>query len=362
MLTILGMLNPITAGTSSIIQSIQQVSITIANGATSNTATISAVTTANTMLVWNGVFSGTPVRPTDGLNDHCYCILTNDTTITATRTGSKSSLTVKVTAIEFKPTAISLIQTGSVALASGVVSANATITSAVMNNSLCHFNGQSFSVTANSTSNSTSENNFALISPTQVVAKRASDQGDNTSYFSIVQFSPGTLNSSTQQISITSTTSGSIDAAITSVAMANSVIFWGNFLASGATFAPAAQANISLKTATSAALISHVGPQIKNVTGTIVNFKPSNIININRGKISIPSGSTSATATITSAVAAKTSIFYLGIESSVGVGANPTNNVTQRAIDLTNPTTITTQIGASTTIQASTHYESIQFV
>src|SRR3990167_6012610 len=68
-LTVFAMLNPIAAAAAAgIINSIQVVSITMANGVTSASATITSAQTANTMLVWNSQYLGTPTTPTNGLD------------------------------------------------------------------------------------------------------------------------------------------------------------------------------------------------------------------------------------------------------------------------------------------------------
>ena len=82
------------------INSIQHGSIAIANGASSNTATITAVTTAKTQLALLGArYGGTVTAFTDA---GVALTLTNSTTITAERNGTTGTITVRFCATEFK--------------------------------------------------------------------------------------------------------------------------------------------------------------------------------------------------------------------------------------------------------------------
>lgn len=82
------------------VRSIQHGSIAISNGASSNTATITAVTTAKTQLTLLGArYGGTVTAFTDA---GVALTLTNSTTITAERNGTTGTITVRFCATEFK--------------------------------------------------------------------------------------------------------------------------------------------------------------------------------------------------------------------------------------------------------------------
>lgn len=82
------------------IRSVQRGTITIANGSSSNTATISAVTTGKTSMKLLGSRCGsTVVTFTDALAE---VDLTNSTTVTASRNGATGSLTVRYECTEYK--------------------------------------------------------------------------------------------------------------------------------------------------------------------------------------------------------------------------------------------------------------------
>lgn len=82
------------------IKSIQNVSITIATSASSNTATISSVDTNKAVVYFHGQENGDATDIRQGM---ARLDLTNATTVTATRAGSSSSrtLTVKAQVVEF---------------------------------------------------------------------------------------------------------------------------------------------------------------------------------------------------------------------------------------------------------------------
>lgn len=79
------------------IKAIYRGTITIANTATSNTATITAVDTAKAVVTHLGVSS----TETSVANTNAYLALTNTTTVTATRAGSTGSLVVAYQVVEY---------------------------------------------------------------------------------------------------------------------------------------------------------------------------------------------------------------------------------------------------------------------
>lgn len=112
------------------VKSIQQVSISLTS-ATSNTATITSVDTANAIIIYTGtVFAASQ---SDGAHTATRVALTNATTVTATINTSPGAITANVTAtiIEFNAGSINSIQAGTIAVTatSGVATNTATITS-----------------------------------------------------------------------------------------------------------------------------------------------------------------------------------------------------------------------------------------
>lgn len=128
----------------SVIKSIQRALITL-NNVTSNTATVTSVDTANSILIFNGATWGT--TNTDGRQMFVAIVLTNATTVTATsNTAFAADHIASFDLVEYYPgAAIKSLQRGTV---TGTASPNtATITAVVMNRSSVYQGG----LTANST-------------------------------------------------------------------------------------------------------------------------------------------------------------------------------------------------------------------
>ncbi len=124
-------LQGVTAGVGSPIKSIQSGKINLA-GATSATATISAVVVANTMLFFNGKYAGGGLGSNTVACVDADITLTNTTTVTASRhTSTTGVYNVEFVAIEFNSGILNqAIQFGTVSIPSGA-SGTATITSVV---------------------------------------------------------------------------------------------------------------------------------------------------------------------------------------------------------------------------------------
>lgn len=105
------------------IKSIQRGTIAIAGAGTTNTATITAVDMANSVLRFLGE------SLTTGAADKGFARLTftDATTITATRSGGAGTLTVSYEVVEFYPGFIKSIQRGTI-VTNNVASNTATIT------------------------------------------------------------------------------------------------------------------------------------------------------------------------------------------------------------------------------------------
>lgn len=97
-------------GASSLLASVQRGTVAMTNTVTTNTATIAAVDTANSVLVWLGQ-NGTSASDNP---DHAWCglELTNATTVTATRTTGGNTVTVSFEVYEFLPGVIKRVQRG----------------------------------------------------------------------------------------------------------------------------------------------------------------------------------------------------------------------------------------------------------
>lgn len=128
-----------------VIQSVQKRSFTSATSSTVETDTISSVTAANTMLIYNGALSAS----TSWGNGQHWLTLTNATTVTLTRNGTATtSRTIKYTVLEFVSGVINSIQRGSITLNSTETSIDATISSVVTARTLGNYLGLRTSASA----------------------------------------------------------------------------------------------------------------------------------------------------------------------------------------------------------------------
>lgn len=110
------------------IVSIQTFEITIATGATTGTATITAVDTTKAVIFWGG-FSTTNTA-TDYYDAMSRMTLTNATTITGTRHTSSAThaVTMRGTIVEFSSTAVQSVQYGTVTIGGSDLTGTASIT------------------------------------------------------------------------------------------------------------------------------------------------------------------------------------------------------------------------------------------
>lgn len=105
------------------IKSIQRGTITL-NGVASNTATITAVATTNTELVYLGCSYDTDVA--DEQQYECRVMLTNATTVTANRGGTSGTAIASFEVIEYATGVLRSVQRGTISL-SGATSNTATV-------------------------------------------------------------------------------------------------------------------------------------------------------------------------------------------------------------------------------------------
>jgi len=120
--------------TPKIVKSIQRGTITL-TGVASNTATITSVVLANSVLVWLGQ-SSTDVAVSSTDRSYTAVSLTNSTTVTGTRSSASSNVTVSFEVIEYYPGVIKSVQRGTV-----VSAATSTITAVDVSKSVLTFLG-----------------------------------------------------------------------------------------------------------------------------------------------------------------------------------------------------------------------------
>lgn len=163
------------------VKSVQRGTVTV-SAATSNTATISSVTTANSVVYLTG-YSTASDAPTQYA---CDVTLTDATTVTVTKNTSISSVVAAFVVIEFQPWVIERIQDVSVTIAAASSSNTATITSIDTARSLTFDRGATVS--------SDRTDIFAygtLTNSTTYTATRGGTTGSTVDKASIVTFRPG---------------------------------------------------------------------------------------------------------------------------------------------------------------------------
>ena len=106
------------------VKSIQTGSITVANATTNNTDTIDSVVLANSIIMPNGNTYGEADDPI--YHGEFRIELTNETTVTAKRTGNTLECAVRYTVIEFYPGGIKSVQRGTITV--NALTKDATIT------------------------------------------------------------------------------------------------------------------------------------------------------------------------------------------------------------------------------------------
>ena len=335
-----------------LIQSTQQVTVTIANGQTSGTATITAIDTTRTSLIWGG--SSTTRNATyDGQQDLCGCTLTNSTTVTATRSGTTNDLIVQVSVVQWKPGVTRSIQYGSIALGNGVTSNTATITSVTTANAACHFLGLTHG--AASASHTVSFGDVTLTNATTVTSTRNTSSANTcTVYFCVTEFAAGVLQSATQHITIATSAASSATTAITSSTVTRTLLLFGGFTTTTTTAESRDLPRIDLTNATTVT-INLGGAFTSSVKACVVEFKTADLKqSMQRGTIVLTSVA-SNTATITSVGTTKAFVSCLGHTSS-----STSNNVSEGTVvrsELTNATTVTATAGSAHASTKTLSYE-----
>ncbi len=325
------------------ISSVQTGSIAIGSGATSNTATINSVDTTKSVCFLNGWKTGNSAQ--DWNKQECIVELTNATTVTAKRGSSDTATsTVYYTVVEFTSMAVASIQSGEINISSGA-SNTATITSVGTSNSVCVLRG----------SNTTFDNNqsstfceIQLTNATTVTAIRNATSNSVSAAYTVIEFQSGIIQSVQNIDDTASTTSATqTDESISAVTMANTAVFWRGGQLIAATFFGANTIFYCQLTSTTNVGFFKGGSSngTRSLRATVCEFKTGIIKSLNRGTISLSSGNTSNTATVT-AVNINKSLLNFQYFSTDNSTVNQDDNAS--ACILTNSTTITASRIAST--------------
>lgn len=343
------LLSSYNSGTS-YINSVQQVSITIGSGATSNTATITGVG-ANSFIIFQGFTTDAAVAlDADTPKITSRVELTNSTTVTAFRNTSGASVTVNAVVIDPTSSLVTGVQSGTITL-SAASSNTATISSVSTSLSAVFFLGAITSSTGDAIkawygttlTNSTTVTASCQLSATATVG------------YVVVTFATGAIQSIQQKV--TTSSSGSNDVTtISAVTVANCMLVYGGYKNNNGGF-NAAWSRITSTTAVTSAF--GAAPSFTRTHYfTVIEFK-SGVLNSSSQTGSIAVSSTSNTATISSVNTAK----------SICNFTNFTNNSSLTSwrdyagkITLTNATTVTaTKNTAGSSDTSTIGYEVIEF-
>jgi hypothetical protein len=272
------------------VNSIQNVSITIAALSTSNTATITAAV-GTQFIVWNG-----QTTTATTIASEAACSLTiSGTTVTATRQlGTVGAITVAFQVVDATSSLIKTVQSGTVSVTAGNVTGTTAISAVTAANTVIQYLG------FNSTSGS-----FALtdqpvlsFSGTTLTATCGSNSlGATVVGYMVIEFQGAAMATSVQAIHKSWTTAASTQTnAISAVTMANTLLFYaGNAVAAGRDIQYATLTTTTNVTLTAGAALSNA-----TIFGCyVVNFVAGVFASaVQRGTI-VMTAATSNTATIT---------------------------------------------------------------
>lgn len=192
----------IIEGNSSLISSVQTGTITT-SATTSNTATISAVTTSRSAVFWLG--NTTTNTATNFGRTYSRAQLTNSTTVTATNGISQTSTTGYVV-VEFSSSSINLVQPIATSLTNTNTSDNQTITSVSTSNSMIAHGG--FTAAGNAISNAASTVEITSSTNVNTVRGGTSGAANRVPTYTVIEFASGVIKSTQRgTIALTSVTS-----------------------------------------------------------------------------------------------------------------------------------------------------------
>lgn len=329
-------------GSTSIIKSVQYLTITIGPSSNSNTGTISSVDTSRTAILFCGMNGDDSATNYD--QDQAEITLTNSTTVTISRNqAGAATLNVRVGVIEFQPSAVSSVQRGQISLVAGVTTNTATITSVDTNRSACFFGGIK---TDNANGNlATNCATVVLTNGTTVTATRNTGTGGMFANYTVVEFASGILSSNAQKGTVNLTNVTSNTATITSVDTTRSILLWGGYRGTSNSSAPRFMPAITLTNGTTVTGSRQVAStDTSDVAFTVLEFAPGLIKSINRGVLTIATSSLSQTATVTAVDTSKCLLSWLGCNNSQ---ADTSYRDNYSMATLTNSTTVTVTRGAA---------------
>lgn len=154
---------------------------TISVTTTTNTATITAVTAGQAMVIWGGTTSNDTTNA--GYGASLVLSLTNGTTVTATANGTVTGSTTSIahyTIIEFKAAAIKSVNRGTITIAVSATTGTASITAVNTAYAIPNFTGFSSESGAANANDAIGFTDMTLTNSTTVTATRNTSSGSFT--------------------------------------------------------------------------------------------------------------------------------------------------------------------------------------
>ena len=344
------------------IKSVQNVSITISTGST-GTATISSVTTANTILLYGSNTTSCSVA-----NQSTGSVtLTNSTTVTATLGASVSNTTTIVCqVVEFYSGAVNVaVQYGTVTIGSSGTTATATLGTSVNTSFAALFPlGVQVGNGADTTYHNYSRASLAFTNGTTITATRGASGSTLVIGFCVIEFNSAMIQSiQHRSFSTTSSTATSITDTISSVNTTNTMILFYDSINSSSTGSTAFDANLSLYgqlTNSTTTTFTRTGNASLSCTicYDVVEFA-SGVLNssVQRGTIAL-NNVTSNTATISSVSTSNAFVNCVGYNT----GSTASNRAPKNTdIVFTNSTTLTAAVNTATAGIDTISYEVVEF-
>lgn len=293
---------------SEFVRSVQHFEITMGASATTGTATITAVDTSRSIVLYSGFYS--PFSTTGGNTNLMRLDLTNSTTVTATRnTSAVQQPVARGCVIEFAPSVVKSVQQGSTTMAAAATSNTTTISSVDTANSVVFHLGHSTTLTTFSTTSIFGT--VTLTDATTITVNRGASSNALTVGWVVLEFNPGYIKSlQTRTVTLTSNTTSSTDT-ITSVDTANSFIVYQGVLCAGSTIQTNWFYTTVLTSSTQVTLTrSNTSTTSRTARFTVVELQPGLIRSLQRQTTNIASGATDGSTTISSVDTSKAAYLW----------------------------------------------------
>lgn len=288
----------VAAAAASLITSKETFSITVANGASSNTATITSVDKSLSLATLNWTRGAITV---DDLNDNYFnVVLTDATTVTATRsatTGASDMITIGEV-LTFDSTFVKEVHHGTVTT-SGTSTASSSF-NATKANCAVVFLGVSTPDTADSYDRSHPTLSITGVDTAVTVTATKTDGATNIIVsFAIIEFQTSAITSINEEKMDMIATELTATATITAVTAANTMCLWGGWQSDqiGAVYDSAA-CSVKLDSTTQVSVTRGASTGACSGVVTVVEFSSSVFTSIERLQTTMGSGETTTDVTL----------------------------------------------------------------